>query len=147
VAAQRGADRGRRHPFAEPQEFTLEALVAPMGVLCGQADDQLLQLLVERRPSWPAVRIGPGAGDQPPMPAQQCLGLDEEARPAAARQCPAERGEQGAVGGLEPGACDLAAEHGELVAQHQYLQVLGGVAASQQDQQLDRAAERQVGEL
>jgi hypothetical protein len=41
----------------------------------------------------------------------------------------------------------LAAEHGELVAEHQDLQVLGGVAADQQDEQLDRAAECQVGEL
>jgi hypothetical protein len=32
------------------------------------------------------------------------------------------------------------------VAEHQDLQVLGGVAAGQQVQQLDRAAERQVGE-
>jgi DNA-binding Lrp family transcriptional regulator len=29
-----------------------------------------------------AVRVGPGAGDQPTMPAQQRLGLHKEARPA-----------------------------------------------------------------
>jgi hypothetical protein len=38
----------------------------------------------------------------------------------------------------------LAAEHDELVAEHQDLQVLGGVATGQQDEQLDGAAQRQV---
>ena len=60
----------------------LDALVAPARVLPGQADDQLLHLLVQRWSPGPAVRVGPGAGDQPPVPAQQRLGLDEEARPA-----------------------------------------------------------------
>jgi hypothetical protein len=40
----------------------------------------------------------------------------------------------------------LATKHGELVAEHQDLQVLGGIAAGQQDEQLDGAAERRVGE-
>jgi hypothetical protein len=78
----------------------------------------------------------PDGVDQPAVPAQQRLGLDEEARPAAAGSDLAERGEQGAVGGLKPGPCDTAAQHGELVAQHQDLQVLGGVATGEQDEQL-----------
>ena len=41
----------------------------------------------------------------------------------------------------------LPAPHGQLVAQHEDLQVLGGVAAGQQDEQSDRAAEVKVGEL
>jgi hypothetical protein len=82
----------------------LDALVAPAGILGGQADDQLLQLLVERWASRSAVRVGPGAGDQSSVPAQQRVGLHKEARPAGAWQCPAERGEQNAVGGLQLGA-------------------------------------------
>jgi hypothetical protein len=39
------------------------------------------------------------------------------------------------------------AQHGELVAEHQDLQILGGVAAGEQGEQLDGAAEGQVGEL
>jgi len=61
--------------------------------------------------------------------------------------CPAKRGEHSAVGGLELGACYLPAQHGQLLAEHQDLQVLAGVAAGQQDEQLNRAAECQVGEL
>jgi len=107
------------------------------------------------------ARIGPRARDEPPVPPQQRLGLDEEARPASSGQGPADRREQGAVGGLEPGMCDLAAQHGELVAQHgelvaqhgelvaqhQDLQVLSGVATDEQGEELDGAAQRQVGEL
>jgi hypothetical protein len=39
----------------------------------------------------------------------------------------------------------LAARHRELVAEHQDLQVLGGVAAGEQCEQLDGAAQGQVG--
>ena len=53
------------------------------------------------------------------MPAQQGLGFDEEARPVSPGQDTADRSEQRPVGRFEPGACDLAAEHGELVTQHQ----------------------------
>ena len=58
----------------------------------------------------------------------------------------ADRGQQGTVGGLEPGPWDLAAQDTELVAQHQEFQVLGGIAAGQECEQLDRAAQREVGE-
>jgi hypothetical protein len=53
-------------------------------------------------------------------------------------------GEQRPVGGFQPGAEDLAAEDRELVAQHEDLQVLGGIAAGQQHEQLDGPAQRQV---
>ena len=44
-------------------------------------------------------------------------------------------------------AWDLATQDGELVAQHQDLQVLGRVTAGEQGQQLDGAAQREVGEF
>jgi hypothetical protein len=114
VAAQRRADRGRRNSNTKAQQLALDPLIAPARVLAGQANDQLLQLMVEWRLACSAVRVGPRARDEAAVPAQQRLGLDEEARPAGARQCPAECREQGAVGGLEPGPRDLAAQHGEL---------------------------------
>jgi hypothetical protein len=55
------------------------------------------------------------------------------------------RSEQRPVGRFEPGACDLAAEHSELVTQHQNLQVLGAIASDQQGEQPDRPAQRQIG--
>jgi hypothetical protein len=93
-----------------------------------------------------ATQVGPGTGDQTAVPAQQRLGLDQEARPAGPWQDAADRGEQGSVGGLEPGPRGLAAQHGELVPQDQDLKVLGGVTAGEQGEQLDGAAQREVDE-
>jgi hypothetical protein len=53
-------------------------------------------------------------------------------RPGDPGQQAADGGEQGTVGGLQPGSWNLTAEHGQLVAQHQDLQVLGRVAARAQ---------------
>ncbi len=131
----------------KPQELALDSLVAPARVLLGEADDQLLHVLVERRSSWSATRVGPRAGDQPPVPAQQRLWGDQEAGPAGPGQRAADRGKQGAVGRLQLGSWNLAAEHGELLAQHQDLQVLGGVATGEQREELDGAAQREVGEF
>jgi hypothetical protein len=47
MAAKRGTDRGRRDPNPEVLQFALDALVAPAGVLAGQADDELLDVLGE----------------------------------------------------------------------------------------------------
>ena len=124
----------------------MDALVAPAWVLPGQTDDQLLDLLIQWRSSR-STRVGPRAGDQPPMPTQQRVGLDEEARPADSGEDAADRSEQGAVSRLQPRAWNLAAQHTELVAQHEDLQVLAGVAAAEQGEQLDGAAQRQVGEF
>jgi hypothetical protein len=145
MTAQRRTDRGGRDLHTKPVELPLDALVAPAWVLPGQTDDQLLDLLIQWRSSR-STRVGPRAGDQPPMPTQQRVGLDEEARPADSGEDAADRGEQGAVSRLQPRAWNLAAQHAELVAQDEDLQVLAGVAAAEQGEQLD-GAQRQVGEF
>jgi hypothetical protein len=38
----------------------------------------------------------------------------------------------------------MAAEHGELVAEHQDLQVFGGVTAGERREGLDRTAQREI---
>jgi hypothetical protein len=70
VTAKRRSDRGCRDLHTQPLQLALDPLIAPGRVLCGQADDQLLYSWVQRRPSGLAVRVGPCAGDQPPVPAQ-----------------------------------------------------------------------------
>jgi hypothetical protein len=52
----------------------------------------------------------------------------------------ADRGEQGSVGGLQPGTWSVA-------TQDEDLQVLGGVPPGEQGEQLDGAAQRAVGEV
>jgi hypothetical protein len=100
VAAKRLADRGRGDLDTKQEQLALDPLVAPTRVLGGQADDQPLQLLVEWRAASSTAGIGPGTGDQSTMPAQQGLGLDEEARPAGSWQHAADGGKQGPIGGL-----------------------------------------------
>jgi hypothetical protein len=59
----------------------------------------------------------------------------------------ADRSEQGPVIGLQPGTWDVATQDRELVAEDQDLQVLGGITAGEQHEQLDGAAQREVGEF
>jgi hypothetical protein len=80
------------------------------------------------------------------MPAPQRLRCDKEPRPTLAWENAADGGEESAVGGFQAGLGGLPLEDGELVAQHQDLQVLGGVTASEQREELDGAAEREVDE-
>ena len=71
-----------RHPNAEVQQLSLDALVAPARVLGGQADDQLLHVFVQRWSPVSTTWVGPGAGDHSSMPSQQRLRGDDEAGPA-----------------------------------------------------------------
>jgi hypothetical protein len=81
------------------------------------------------------------------MPAQQRLGLHKEARPAGSRQHTTERCQQRSVSGLQPGTWGLPPQDGQLMAEDEELQVLGGVAAGEQHEQLDGATQRNVGEF
>jgi hypothetical protein len=147
MAAKRGTDRGRRDPNPEVRPFALAGQVAPGGVLAGQPDDQLLEVLVQRWPAGLAVRGGPGAGEPCAGASPAASPASQQARPARARQHPADRVEQGPVGGLQPASWELAAPDGALVAQHQELKVRGAITAGHQPEQLDGAAQRQGGKV
>jgi hypothetical protein len=142
---QRRADRGRRDLHTKVLELALDALVAPARILLGQADDELVDAVVERWSPLSMTRVGPRACDEAAVPAQQRLGLHEEARPASPRQRAADRSQQRPIGGLQPGSWNLAAEHGELVTQDKDLKILGGVTAGELGEELDVAAQCQVG--
>ena len=116
LTAGGAAGRGCRDPHPGAPQFSLDALVAPAGVLLGEADDELLDLRVEGWTPRSTPRIGPHPFDQLPVPAQQRLGPDEEGRPVGPGKDAADGGEQRPVGGLELGSWSLAAEDGELVA-------------------------------
>ena len=72
------------------------------------------------------MRAGPVAGDQAAVPAQDGTGGDQPVRSQLCRQEPDQRGEDGAVGPVEPGPRLGAAQDGGLVPQHEQLGVLGG---------------------
>jgi hypothetical protein len=123
----------------------LDAVVAPTGILLGEADDELLDGPVELGSPCATMWVAPSARDEAAVPAQQGLRLDEEAGPAGSGQDAADGGQQRPVGGFELGSWSLAAEHGELMAQDEDLKILGGIAAGEQGELLGEAAQRQVG--
>ncbi len=73
------ADRGRADPVAELEQLALDPLVSPAVVLGGEPLDQRGNLGADWRPSRP-VRIGPLAGDQAAVPAQDGSGGDQPVR-------------------------------------------------------------------
>jgi hypothetical protein len=87
------------------------------------------------------MRIGPTAGDQPTVPAQQRLRPHQEDAPRAARQHPAEPREQQTIVRREPRTSDLPAKDREFVAEHQNLDLLRPVATPDEDDQLQQATD------
>jgi hypothetical protein len=80
------------------------------------------------------------------VPSKQGLGRDREDRPSGPGQEAAERGQQGAVLGLEPRAWVLAAQDRQLVAEDQDLHLFRVRRPPAEHQQLKDAAQRQVDE-
>src|SRR6185437_6488266 len=90
------------------------------------------------------MRIGPAPCDQPAVPRQQGLRPHREGVPGTARQHPAKRCQQQTVVWLKPRPLDLAAKDRELVAEHENLQILLAVSATDQDDQLEQTADNEV---
>jgi hypothetical protein len=101
-------------PVAELEQLALDPLVSPAVVLGGEPLDERGDLGAGRRPSC-AVRVGPLAGDQAAVPAQDGAGGDQPVRSQPPGQEPDQRGEDRAVGPVEPGPRMGAAQHGDLV--------------------------------
>ena len=78
------------------------------------------------------------------MPTQDRVGLDHEDRPAVTAEHTRERGEDRAVVGFEPWMWMLALQDGELVAQHEDLDILGTIASAAQHQQVEYEADKTV---
>jgi hypothetical protein len=115
----------------------------PRSVLPGQPQHQLAELC---RHGWPAtlVRIGPAASDQVAMPAQQGFGLDRQPAPGWSGQQPYEPSQHRPVGPVDPRPGPLAAQHRDLVAQHQQLGVLCRRASGQQRKPAHHLAAEQI---
>jgi hypothetical protein len=83
-------------PVPETEQFALDPLIAPAGILPRHLPDQHHEPGVNWRPScfW---RIGPPPADQPPMPAQQRVWRHESAPPQRPGEQPGQGGEYRAV--------------------------------------------------
>ena len=78
------------------------------------------------------------------MPAQDRVRGDQAMATQCAGQPPDERGEHGPVRPVQARSWVGAAQHGDLVAQHEELDVLGGGRAAQQQDQPEHLPEDQV---
>jgi hypothetical protein len=101
-------------------------------VLGGDPLDKRGDLGADRRASRPA-RIGPLPGDHAAVPPQDGAGRDQAVHPQTSGQKPDQRGEDRAVGPVQPGPGTSAAQHGDLVPQHEQLDVLGLGRPAEQD--------------
>ena len=90
------------------------------------------------------MRIRPAARDQSTVPAQQRLRPHQEDVPGAARQRAAQRCEQQPVTQLEPRLADLAAQNRQLVAEHEDLEFLLTITATEQNDQLQQPTDEEV---
>ena len=118
------ADGGGADPVAELEQFTLDPLVSPAVILAGELPDQHYDLRADRRTARP-VRVGPLPGDEAAVPPKHGPRGDQPVRPQACGQEPDQRGEDRAVGPVEAWPGLGAAQHGNLVPQHEQLDVLG----------------------
>jgi hypothetical protein len=86
-------------------------------------------MLGQRWTTASTVRLGPLAGDQLAVPPQNRARRHQEDRPAPTRKRSAQHRQQRTVGGAELGSLYLSTKHGELVAEHGDLDVLGVLAS------------------
>ena len=125
-------DRGGADLVAEAGEFAVDAAVSPCRILGGQAEDQGAEAGGDGGSTGSGGLGGPAAGDQLAVPAQDGGRGDEQPEASADREQSGEGGDQGAVGPAHPRAWRASLEHGELVAQDQDLDLLGGVGSGAQ---------------
>ena len=147
VASEHVAHRRLRDRAAELDQLADDAPMAPAWVLAREAHDQSDHVRIERRSARSAPLVGPAAPDHPAMPAQQRLRPNSERlRPACTRENAAERSEQRPIARLVARTGRLSAQDAELVAQHEDLDLLALTRATEQDQQLEDPAKRQIQE-
>jgi len=137
------ADRRCADPVAELEQLALNPLVSPAVVLGGELFDQRGDLNADRRPAHP-VRVAPLPGDQAAVPPQDGAWGNQPVHPQPSRQQADQRSENRAVGPVQPGSGIGAAQHDDLVPQHEQFGVLGGRRPAEQDQPATKPDEDEV---
>jgi hypothetical protein len=142
VPTQHRSDAGLRHADPEFLELADDAEIAPSGVLSRQAQDQLYGPVGKGRMTWSTMRVGPLPANKRAVPAEDCLRRDEERTPALARYEASEEGDERTIAPGEAGSWDLAAKHGELVAEHEDLGILRSAISPVEAKALDDTSEQ-----
>jgi hypothetical protein len=137
------ADCARTDPVTQPEQFTLNAAMPPARILPSQPHDEIPHVVADRRTTRP-VRIRPVPFGKAAMPAQQrgrvtirCLrsawGSSLVNADSTARSVQDGRAR-----------ADLAAQHGDLVAQHQQFRHLGGIASGEKREPAEHTDHDQI---
>jgi hypothetical protein len=125
--------------MAEFEQLALDPAVAPARVLSRHPLHQRGEDVVDWWSSGP-VRIAHEAA----VPAQDGARGDQPMAAQLRRQSPDEGGEDRPVRPVQAWSRVGAAEHGDLMPQHQQLDVLGGCRTSQQQDQPEHLLEDQI---
>jgi hypothetical protein len=125
VSAKDGCDAALGDDQPELLELADDAEIAPTRVLPSQTNDQFDRRVGQGRAAWPTVGVGPMFPHEGLMPANDRLRSDQEACPPSTRNEPRENTDDCSIRPGKAGTGRLAPEHGQLMAQHQDLCVLG----------------------
>src|SRR6266545_2485841 len=107
-------DRCRRNPHADTRQLADYPLTSPARVLTRKTQNELTDLLRQRRPTRLPRRVRPPPPYKLAMPAKQRVRTDEERLLARSAQQSAGRSKEHAVVLLKPRAGDLAAQNRQL---------------------------------
>jgi hypothetical protein len=147
VAAEHLADGQVGAAVAKFAELALDPAVAPLWVLPGDPEDQLVKLADGNR--WLAARPSPVGrplvADQLTMPPQQRLGPGQERSRCRLGQDAADCGQYEPIGGLPADSADLSFQNAKLVAERQHLDAKPRGGAAADDQDLQQQADNGVG--
>ena len=110
--------------MAEPGKFAVDAAISPSRILGCEAQRESAKLCRGRRSARRSLGLGPVPDDAAPVPTQQRVGGDQPPGTPRSRERGRNRPKQAAVGVGELGSVDLPAQHSELVAQHDDIEVL-----------------------
>jgi hypothetical protein len=120
----------------------------PQGrVLVRQADGERAQSGKDRGAPGLGRRRGPPAGDESAVRAQHRCWCQQQLGMSAARQRPNQRRNEGTVGPAHPRLRRGSAEHGELMAQHEDLDMVRGLGPGEQHHEGHEPSEHQVDQL
>jgi hypothetical protein len=125
------ADRFRAQAVSEPDEFTLDAAVAPGRILLRQVHHEVTDLVTDRWAAGP-VRVGPLFRDQAAVPAQQRGWGNETMQTQLRGDQPSQGGQDRSVWPGRTRSTDLTTQHRDLMAQDEDLDVPGSGAAGEQ---------------
>ena len=139
-------DGGGGDAVVESDELAVDASVAPGGVLAGHLEYQRADRLWGGWAAWLSSRVGPAAGDELGVPAQQGSRGDEPNPAQRGGEQSAQRAEDGAVDPVHRRVGVASTQDGDLVTEHQDLDVLGCIRASEQRQPAQQTGEEQIGE-